>query len=170
VKARSYALQASLLGHELESLEGQREILQRDLCSIAPDCSLPASHDWEFDPISTQLVDDAGPQIRQFMKAVEEHADLLAKLQPVDVLDLTPNVALENWKKQTKKMRQSYESLVAEITHLQVRIAQARQLPAQPKRRITVAAVHEQQIDTLWTRTARLQSETSELAAAMRGM
>lgn len=56
------------------------------------------------------------------------------------------------------------------LTGLQVRIWQARQLPAQPKRKITVTMVKQLQIDELWTHTAQLRGKTSELAAAIRGM
>lgn len=52
----------------------------------------------------------------------------------------------------------------------QVRIAQLRQLPSQPRRKITMAAVKEQQVHDLFYRRSLLTQSTSEMAARLRGM
>jgi hypothetical protein len=55
-------------------------------------------------------------------------------------------------------------------TGLQVRIAQLRQLPATPRKRITMTAVREQQVESLFFRLSALRNRTSEVAAAAKGM
>lgn len=52
----------------------------------------------------------------------------------------------------------------------QVRIAQLRQLPHQPKRKLTLAAVREQHASYLYNRQSLLNQRTSEMAAQARGM
>mmetsp|Transcript_20160 Transcript_20160/g.52443 ORF Transcript_20160/g.52443 Transcript_20160/m.52443 type:complete len:345 (-) Transcript_20160:1771-2805(-) len=133
----------------------------------------------EMDPLSAELDLEIKCLRQDLLRAVEDHAQVAARLEGSavgtaneDSHHLTSPAAATaapgaHWVQESKQLQVKWQQLAYENMYLQVRIAQLRQLPGLPKRKITMAAVREQQVQELFFRRSLLTQRTSEMAHSL---